>query len=310
VKVAVAIALVISLCALVSCGGSSSPAPQNTGLMTGNWQLNLTEGFPPPATQISVGGFLVQSNNSVTGSVQGPTIVGGSGTAPCGGISPFVGTISGQNISFSLNPGGTEFDFTGTVSSNGQTMSGSYQALGGACLGVPTSGTWMGTQVPPLNGSFTGTLVSTEYMPAYTGLLGSSGIPISVSGSFTQSPNNGASNASLTGTITAVGYPCFKTAYLSGTINGQNVYLDVYDYSGVQIGTLGVPGSGGIAGSATPATVVLGPTGVSLQGSAIANSGLSVGNGTAPSCPPIYKPDGTGTIVSGDTADVNFNFSF
>lgn len=307
-RVVAAIALVISLCALVSCGGSSSPAPQNTGLMTGNWQLNLTEGFPPPATQISVGGFLVQSNNSVTGSVQGPTIVGGSGTAPCGGISPFVGTISGQNISFSLNPGGTEFDFTGTVSSNGQTMSGSYQALGGACLGVPTSGTWTGTQVPPLSGSFTGTLVSTEYMPAYTGLLGSSGIPISVSGSFTQSPNNGASNASLTGTITAVGYPCFKTAYLSGTINGQNVYLDVYDYSGVQIGTLGVPGAQGHFG--TPATVVLGSTGVSLQGSSLANSGLSLGNGTAPSCPPIYKPDGSGVIVSGDTADVNFNFSF
>lgn len=303
-RVLVAIVLVISLNTLVSCGGSSSTPAQNTGAMSGNWQLNLVQGFPAPTTQISVGGFLVQSNNTLTGSVQGPTIIGGTGTTPCGGISPFVGTISGQKVSFSLNPGGTEFDFTGTISSDSRSMSGSYQALGGACLGVPTSGTWTGTLVPPLNGGFTGTLVSTQYMPALTGLSAVPGVPISVSGSFTQSPNNGASNASITGTIAAVGYPCFKTAYLSGTINGQNVYLNVYDYSGVQIGALGEPGAQGHFGS--PATVVLGPTGISLRGSDVAGLLLGSTNGFAPSCPTIQGPFGP---ISGDDDTVSFNLS-
>ena len=300
----VTIALVILLCTLVSCGGSSSIQPQNTGAMTGNWQLNLKQDYPKPGAQISVGGFLVQANTSLTGSVQGPTIISGTGVrTPCGGISPFVGTISGRNVTFSLNPGGTQFDFTGIISSDSRSMSGSYQALGGACLGIPTSGTWTGTLVPPLNGSFTGTLVSTLYMPTLTGLSPDPGVPISVSGSFTQSSNNGASNASITGTITAVGYPCFRTAYLSGTINGQNVYLNVFDYSGVQIGTLGLPGAQGIAG--TPATVALGPTGVILQGAG--EAGLSLGNGAAPSCPTIQGPFGP---VSGDVDTVNLNFSF
>jgi len=286
----------------MSCGGQSSTPPESTGAMTGNWQLSLVEGYPPPGTQISVGGFLVQSNNSLTGSVQGPTIVGGNGTTPCGGISPFVGTISGRNVTFSLNPGGTQFDFTGVISSNSRSMSGSYQALGGACLGVSTSGTWTGTLVPPLNGTFSGTLVSTLYLPTLTGLAQDPGVPISVSGSFTQSSNDGASNASITGTITAVGYPCFKTAYLSGTINGQNVYLNVFDYTGVQIGTLGLPGTLGTSG--TPATVVLGSSGVSLQGTG--QGGLSLGNGAAPSCPTIQGPFGP---VSSDIASVNFNIS-
>jgi hypothetical protein len=300
VRVLFTIAVVVASCTLVSCAGNSPAPTQNTGVMTGNWQLNLMQSYPAPHTQLSVGGFLVQSSNSLTGSVQGPTIIGGNGTTPCGGVGPLTGTISGQNVTFSLNPGGTQFDFTGKVSSDSHSMSGSYQALGGACLGDPTSGTWTATIVPPLNGNFTGTLVSTQYMPALTGLSPTPGVPISVSGSFTQSSNSGGSNASITGTMTAVGYPCFTTAYLTGTINGQNVYLNVFDYSGVQIGTLGLPPVNGVGG--TPATVVSGPTGVSLVMSTNGGVGMLLG-----SCPTIQGPFGP---ISSDSDSVTLNFPF
>jgi hypothetical protein len=297
VRVLFALGLLAWSFVLVGCGGSSSTPSQNTGVMTGNWQLNLSQGFPPPKGSLSAGGWLIQSNNTLTGSFQGPTIVTGSGTAPCGGVGPFSGTISGTKVTFSLNPGGTEFDFIGVISPDSQSMSGSYQALGGVCLGVPTSGTWTATLVPPLNGSFTGTLTDSTYMTALTGLNPPE--PIAVTGSFTQTNNAGASNASITGTITAAGYPCFTTAYLSGTINGQNVYLNVFDYSGVQIGTLGVPGIAGIAG--TPAVVASGRSiGVSLQGTG--QAGLSLGNSVAQPCPTVAQSNGTS--LSGDVSTV------
>jgi hypothetical protein len=123
--------------------------------------------------------------------------------------------------------------------------------------------------------------------------------PIAVSGTFTQSANAGASNATLTGTITAIGYPCFTTVSLSGTISGQSVYLNVFDYSGVQIGTLGVPGVAGIAG--TPATVVPSSNVLSLTGSG--QAGLSLGSSGVPPCPAL---NGNGTNVTTDTTSVAF----
>jgi hypothetical protein len=160
-----------------------------------------------------------------------------------------------------------------------------------------TSGTFTASLVPPLNGSFTGTLANSLYMAELTGVAPPA--PIAVSGSFTQSANAGASNASISGTITAIGYPCFSTASVTGTISGQNVYLDVFDYNGQQIGTIGLPGIVGTPG--TPATLVVNSGSVSLTGTGSAQSGLSLGASGTPPCPAI----GLSNITS-DTADVDF----
>ena len=295
-RVLASVSLLILVCTLISCGGSSA-APQNSGPLTGNWQLNLVQNFPTPQTTLSAAGFLVQSTNGLTGSVQGPAVVSSNGSGECGGVGPLTGTISGQSVTFSLNPGATVFNFTGVISTDNQSMSGSYQALGGACFGNPTSGTWTASLVPPLTGNFTGTLTGSNYMSVLTGVTPPA--PINVSGSLTQSSNAGASNATLTGTITAVGYPCFTTAYLTGTINGQNVYLNVFDYSGVQIGTLGVAG---VVGSflGTPAVVTSGSTGISLAGTG--QGGLSLGNAGVPPCPPIAQSSGSN--LTGDTTTI------
>ena len=295
VKVLVIALLALPCLILAACGGGSS-SNATSGPLSGNWQMNLQQ-VDPAQKALFVSGFLQQSKDTLSGSVQGPTITNQSGVTNCAGTALVAGTISGQNVTFSVNPGGTVFSFTGIVSADNTTMSGTYEAQGGACFTTPTTGTWNAVLVPPLNGTFAGTLSDSTYMSLLTGV--DPPAPIAVSGSFSQSTNAGASNATLTGTITAVGYPCFTTVSLSGTISGQNVYLNVFDYSGVQIGTLGVPGVAGIAG--TPATVVPSSGSLSLAGSG--QAGLSLGSSGVPPCPAL---NGNGTNVTTDTTTVAF----
>jgi hypothetical protein len=257
----------------------------------------LVKNYPFQQEQLSASGFLQQSSGNLTGSVQGPVTLNAGGTVTCGGVGPLTGSIDGQNVNFSLAPGGTVFNFTGTVSSDQQSMSGSYQAPGGGCYDYPTSGTWTASLIPPLNGSISGTLDNSPYMALLTGV--SPPTPIAISGTLTQSASAGGSNASISGTITAVGYPCMTTAYLTGTISGQSVYLDVFNYNGVQIGTLGRPGTSGVAGA--PATAMVTSGQLFLTGSGALQSGLSLGEIGIPPCPPIGQDN-----VSTDSADVNF----
>jgi hypothetical protein len=289
---------------VISCGGSSSTTPGGSGALTGNWQVNLTQDYPLPVTQLNVSGFVVQSDNTLTGSVQVPT----DGTLfHCGGVSPLEGTISGQTVAFSVNEGGALVNFTGTLGTDGSSMTGSYQAVGGACFpGTSTTGTFSTFLVPPLNGNFTGTLNS-SYMELLTGATEM--VPVTVSGTMSQTSNAGASNATLTGTITAVGYPCFSTATLSGTISGQNVYMNVFGYNGQQLGTLGQPPASAGGVGATPATVVVSSTGISLVGSGTAGLtlGVTTGIGQSGPCPPLANPAQSFPIVD-DSADVTLAF--
>lgn len=280
------------LLASAACGGGQ-PSTQANGPLTGNWQLNLVQNYPAPQAQLSASGFLVESSDRLTGSVVGPTIASSNGSHNCGGVGPVTGTISGQNITFALSPGGTVFNFTGTISSDNASMSGSYQATGGACfVQAGTTGTWTATLIPPLNGNFTGTLSNSTYMGLLTG---QSPVPtIAVSGTITQSTNAGSGAAGLTGTITATGYPCFATASLTGTISGQNVFLSVFGYDGQQIGVLG--------STTTPAVASSTPSGTST-GAQITGT-LSLGETTSTTvvgpCPPLNG--GSGTLI-GDSSN-------
>ena len=288
-----------------ACGGGQS-SPQANGPLTGNWQLNLVQNYPAPQTQLAASGFLVESSDGLTGSVVGPTIASANGTHDCGGVGPVTGTISEQNVTFSLSPGGTVFNFTGTISSDNASMAGSYQATGGACfVQAGTTGTWTASLIPPLNGSFTGQISGSSYMALLTGV--NPPPPIAVSGSITQTTNEGGGSATLTGTIIAVGYPCFSNGSLTGTISGQNVYLDIYDYNGAFIGTLGQPsGSAGTPGS--PATVVVSPSGISLVDTSDVGLflGTFTGVGVVGPCPPIFNAV-LGATQTNDSGSVALN---
>ncbi len=279
-------ALAFPLLISASCGGGSSPSP-GSGPLSGNWQVNLLQVYPAPEKNLSVSGFLIESSTALAGSVQGPTIINQGGILNCGGTGLVSGSVSGQNVTFSVNPGGTVFNFTGVISSDNMSMSGSYVAQGGACFTTPTSGTFTASLIPPLNGSFTGTFSNSQYMGAYTGQ--SIPPPIVVSGTLTQTPNVGANNASVTGTITTTGYPCFATAVLTGTISGDTVLLNVFGYNGDLIGSIG---------SGSPAIVANGTSGVSLT---TGQGGLQLGLTSGP-CPTIETMSGVPT--STDTASV------
>jgi hypothetical protein len=301
----VTICLAVLLLVMAACGKGSTPPP-TSGPLTGNWQLDLLQEEPRPQNSLSVSGFLVQAENALTGSVQVPPV---AGQHNCGGIASVTGTVSGQSVTLSVNEGGTTLNLTGTLSSDGKSMSGDYQGPGGGCFTVPTTGTFNSFLIPPLNGNFTGTISNSTYMTLVTGA--SPAAPIAVSGAITQSTNADASNATLTGTITAVDYPCFSTALLSGTISGQNVYLNIFGYNGVQIGTLGQSsGAAGVPGS--PATVVVGSSGISLVDTS--NVGLflgaNTGTGTVGPCPGLIVPGTSNPVViqTSDSGSVAFNF--
>jgi hypothetical protein len=261
VRTPVTASLAFLLLIAAACGGGN-PSVDPSGSASGNWQVDLLQNYPGPQTQLSVSGFLVETNNALTGSVQGPTVFNPSGVVECGGIGQLTGTISGQNVTFSVGSGGTVFNFTGMISPDHTSMSGDYQALAGACFSQPTSGTWNAFLIPPLNGSFTGTLSDSQYMETLTGL--NPAAPISVSGTLSQTPNVGANNAGLTGTITAVGYPCFAKASLTGTISGSTVVLSVYGYNGDLIGSIGLGAPAIAAATSSGASLTAAPGGLKL----------------------------------------------
>ncbi len=280
------LALLLLIC--TGCGGSSSSTPASAPL-SGNWQLSLVQNYPTPPAQLSVSGFLTEANNALAGSVQGPTITDAKGTITCGGVSPLTGTISGQNVSLTVSPGGTTFNFTGTVSSDNTSMSGVYQGQAGACFNDPTTGTWTASLIPALNGSFSGTISNSQYMSAFNGSSS-----VKVTGTLSQTPNAGSNSASLSGTITAQNYPCFATASLTGTISGSNVLLSVYSYNGDLIGSIG--------SKALPAIVTSTSTGVSLT---TGEDGLQLGAAGSGPCPAIQV---NGSNMTTDAAEVALTF--
>jgi hypothetical protein len=278
------------LLALAACGGSSSPTATTNGPLTGNWQVTMLQQYPKGPLPLGISGFLVQAKDTLTGNVNGPTTISSNGqTTTCGGTAEITGSINGQSVTFSEAIGGTTYNFTGTISSDNQSMSGDFAAPAGACFTEPTTGTWNAFLIPVLNGNFTGTLMS-NYEGAFLNGPTASAASVKVSGSLSQTSNAGSSAATITGTINATNYPCFSTASVSGTISGQTVFLIIYGFNGEPIGTLGqVPN--------TPATVSSASGNTSLVG--LMNLGSSNQFGSSGPCPSI---DVNGSSQTYDTA--------
>jgi uncharacterized protein (TIGR03437 family) len=108
---------------------------QPTGL-TGYWTFTAQSsvyGF-----QSGASGQLTQSGNNISGQLNL------SGT-PCATSAIVSGTISGSSLSMSLNENGQLVTFSGSVSSNNNSASGTYVAPPGGCTNGD-SGTWAGTR--------------------------------------------------------------------------------------------------------------------------------------------------------------------
>lgn len=230
--------------------GSTKTVTQPSQLLSGNWEISLQRHAHPGALLFS--GFMLQSGPSVTGSL----ILGGG----CTGVGTVTGTVDGQDLALTIDEFGQEISLTGnlpTGSPSGSTfISGPFSTLAGGCATYASTGTWSATQITPIAGTFHGTLIST----ASSGIAADT---FNVTGSLTQGPNTGSSNATLTGTVTATGTPHFcpylSNATINGIISGTSVTLNLFDNTGSQIAQV------------APATVTTDGTSLSCSTAATGN---------------------------------------
>ena len=221
-----------ALLLLSACGGSSSsPSPTN-GSLSGNWQFTVA----PPADNSFVGGlqggFLLAKSGAVTGGATYSVALPGQGGTVCNsGSASITGTVSGQTVNLTAVAGTQTFTFTGTLSADGSSMSGTYASTAGTAPDGSSCGTaqtglqFSAALVPPVTGSIKGSFHSTGGLNNQDFVL---------TGSLAQGQNIGASNATVTGSLSFVdpttlisNYPCFGTAAVNGQISGDTIILQI-----------------------------------------------------------------------------------
>jgi hypothetical protein len=161
------------------------------------------------------------------------------------GSAPITGTISGQTVTLTAVAGTQTFTLTGTLSTDGSTMMGTYASTDGKGCGTAQTGLqWSATSVQPLNGPVQGIFHSAagRFQTVSGDVLNISNQNFPVTGVLTQGANIGASNATVTGTLTFQGYPCLDTASVNGQISGNSVVLQIIASNGLNAGQIGSPG--------------------------------------------------------------------
>jgi hypothetical protein len=303
--------LLLASLMLSGCGGSSSSSSsQTSGPLAGNWQFTLASpadgsfvGSPNPACTsttgtplpICSGGFLLQNKGSVTGGVVysielPPSQNGGSPTLCNSGSAPVTGTVNGQNVTLTAVAGTQTFTLTGTLSSDGSTMMGTYASTDGKGCGTAQTGLqWSATSVQPLSGSVQGIFHSAagRFQTVSGDVLVISNQNFPVFGVLTQGANIGASNATVTGTLTFQGYPCLDSASVNGQISGKSVILQIIASNGLNAGQIG---SAGLASDPVSPVVYQ-----STQGGYVLKGAQGYGVNT-PVCPVANLPGDRGDI--------------
>lgn len=280
--------LLASTVALLGCSGSHNIVPEVLPnlTLTGNWQFALS----PPTDGSFVGGlqgaYLSQNNGSLSGAATYSVSLT-SFSIPCNtGSAAITGTVSGQTVQLSAVAGTQTFTLTGTLSENGSTITGTYDATAGTAgdgspCGVAQSGLeWSATLIPLLTGSVQGSFQSAG------GAAGLNGQAFAVSGTLTQQPNTGGSSSVVSGSLSFLNfytntspYPCFQSASVLGQISGTSVSLEIVGSDGSQLGLIGEP-TGSLGGTGLN-TLTLNPSG---QGYTLQAGGASYMVATA-GCP-------------------------
>jgi hypothetical protein len=242
---------------LSACGGGTSSATRQGASLSGNWQFSMTNTPDLVANSGLQGGFVLQNNGSVTGAVVYSDTLLNSLQGPCNsGSASVTGTTSGNTVTLTAVAGNQTLALTGTLSADGSMMTGTYAVTPGtAADGSPCgSGTaqtgalpWSAKSVPPLTGSITGAFHSSS---GFNSGLSNQSFP--VTGSLAQGQNIGASNATVTGTLSFIDpttllsdYPCIPTGTVSvnGQISGNTVVLQLIGVDGSSAGQIGIPNS-------------------------------------------------------------------
>jgi hypothetical protein len=211
-------------------GSGNPPTEPSYASLAGSWQFTAASTAQPGYdTLLEVNLQQSGANLSANGSNQifivaenpsGQNVIGGN--CPGNGNDSVTGTTTGTSVSFTFNEGGNLFTITGTVGSNGTTMTGTYQSSGGGCA---DSGTFSGTLIPSVNGTYSGQLNFPD------------GTTDGVTAILTESSNDSLTvNATVsgmdTGTTVLTGTVIGGGFSASGTFQGQPIaYYSYYDAS-------------------------------------------------------------------------------
>jgi hypothetical protein len=172
-------------------------------------------------------GFLLQTNNVLTGSVMVADI-------PCSGVGSVTGSVTGTDIAFTVGLTGLTVNLNGALGSDQASMTGDYTILASGCQGssvnTQETGTWTANLVKPLTGNLQGNFTSNRI-----GVL-------PVTGQLTQGQNTGISYAPLTGNLSITGY-CFASANIVGVVSGTAVVMNLVNSGGVEIGQVNATSS-------------------------------------------------------------------
>jgi hypothetical protein len=273
-----------SLLALTACGGSHSNNTNSGASLVGNWQFTLAAPSDNSFQGGIQGGFLLQNNGTVTGGVTYSVFLPPQMESPAtlcnSGSAPVIGTISGQTVTLTAVAGPQTFTFSGSLSSDNSTMTGTYATTDGKGCGTAQTGLlWSAVSVPSLTGSVQGNFHS-SMNPALRDQ------DFQVTGMLSQGSNIGASNATVNGTLSFQGYPCLSNASVNGQISGSSIILQVIAVNGLNVGQIGAPVG---ASNPNPVNVVTSANGTVLLGA----NGYGITTG---SCP--------GGNLAGDIGDV------
>lgn len=274
-----------SLFVLTACGGGNSHQTSGSASLVGNWQFTLTAPSDNSFQGGVLGGFLLQNNGSVTGGVTysiflPPQQIGSPSTLCNSGSAPVTGTVNGQGVTLIAVAGPQTFTLTGSLSADNSTMTGTYTSTDGNGCGTAQTGLqWSAVSVPPLSGTIQG-----NFHSSIDPVLRDQ--DFQVAGMLSQGPNIGASNATVTGTLSFQGYPCLSSASVNGQISGNSIILQIIAPSGLNVGQIGAPAG---YSNPSPVSLVSSAAGTVLLGT----NGYGI---TTSSCP--------GGTLAGDIGDV------
>jgi hypothetical protein len=198
----------ITLAGALGCGSATTTSGSDTPNISGNWDI-----VGEPATvNPTIGEFFgaLQSNNgAVTGTLHA---FDSNLTAPCVSLAqdlPVTGTIDAANnltLNFAI-AGGTATIQVALTQDLQAFADGTYSIAGGVCATPATQMTAF--QIPPVTGTYTGTLTLSQSSPAVTA---------SVTAQLTQSSTPTADGYfPLSGTITIPG-GCPASVSVSGEV--------------------------------------------------------------------------------------------
>jgi len=236
----------VLLFSTLSCGGHSSLTPAT---VSGPYEFvvtsNVTGGVTLVETNLSASGN--QSSASGPSQVQILTLekkiwyVNGVCPGNTPGQNGVSSSLSGNNVTVTFNEGGNQFSGTGSMT--GTTINGNYLVTDSPCpnlnglSGYPPGtdqGGFVGNIVPPLAGTFSGSLNLPDGTDnASLTLTENSDTTLSVSAQLTGGLDNG--------TFTFTGYAVGNVMFVSGAVNGQQ--LDLFGYYDRTGAYTGMPGS-------------------------------------------------------------------